>query len=109
MEKVLFSWSGGKDSSLALYDALRVAEWEVVGLLTTFSVSDKVPMHEVNRRLIESQAEKIGIPLVPVYLPEKADNEVYEQRMREKLQTFVNRGVKKVVHGDIFLEDVRDF
>ena len=34
---LLFSWSGGKDSALALHALLQQPEWEVVALLTTVS------------------------------------------------------------------------
>src|SRR5947199_78190 len=33
-EKVVLSWSGGKDSSMALYELRRSARYEVVALLT---------------------------------------------------------------------------
>ena len=34
-EKVLFAWSGGKDSAIALYEIQRRPEYEIVALLTT--------------------------------------------------------------------------
>ena len=34
---VLMSWSGGKDSCLALYDILRVPDYLVTALLTTIT------------------------------------------------------------------------
>jgi diphthamide synthase (EF-2-diphthine--ammonia ligase) len=34
-KKAVFNWSGGKDSSLALYKVLQQNEFEVIALLTT--------------------------------------------------------------------------
>jgi len=34
-EKVLFSWSGGKDSALALYEICKTGKYEISALLTT--------------------------------------------------------------------------
>lgn len=109
MEKALFSWSGGKDSAFAFYELSSNENIEIAGLLTTFREGGTIPMHEVGKELIECQAEKLGFPLIPVYLPEKADNGVYERRLAGKLNEFKRKGIEKVVHGDIFLEDVRQY
>ena len=34
---VVMSWSGGKDSAVALHELLRAADYEVIGLMTTVS------------------------------------------------------------------------
>ena len=34
-EKVVFSWSGGKDSALALHEIRQSGRYEIVALLTT--------------------------------------------------------------------------
>lgn len=109
MEEVLFSWSGGKDSALALFKVLKDKDMKVTGLLSTIREDGKMPMHEVDETLLESQAKNIKIPYIPVYLPTNAGNLVYEQRLSEKLLDFRKKGIKKVVHGDIFLEDVRRY
>lgn len=109
MEKVLFSWSGGKDSALALYRILQNDEFDVMAMLTTLSEKKKVPMHEVDESLIRRQADSIGLPLVPVYIPEHADNDTYEKRLSETLADFRRQGVEKVVHADIFLEDIKSY
>jgi len=46
-EKVVLSWSGGKDSSMALHALLRDERYEVVGLLTTVAAEYK----RISRRL----------------------------------------------------------
>jgi uncharacterized protein (TIGR00290 family) len=111
---ILFSWSGGKDSALALHALLEQPEqWEVVGLLT--SVSDeyrRVSHHGVREELLERQAEAIGLPLDKLRLPSSngpCTNADYEALVGAKLASYVERGVMHVGHGDIFLADLRAY
>jgi uncharacterized protein (TIGR00290 family) len=107
------SWSGGKDSALALYELLRSPDWEVVGLLT--SVADefrRVSHHGVREELLVAQAEAIGLPLDKLRLPfggGPCTNEAYEKLVGEKLAGYVSRGVMHVAHGDLFLADLRAY
>jgi uncharacterized protein (TIGR00290 family) len=110
VEKALFTWSGGKDSALALHDLVRSGAWEVVSLLTTVTEEfDRISMHGVRRSLLEEQARSLGMPLEIVYLPRSATNEEFEERMRARLEGFRTRGVRFVAFGDIFLEDLRAY
>jgi uncharacterized protein (TIGR00290 family) len=110
---ILFSWSGGKDSALALHALLQDSAWEVVALLT--SVSDeyrRVSHHGVREELLERQAESIGLPLDKLRLPFGAGpctNAQYEALVGDKLAGYVERGVRHVGHGDIFLADLRAY
>ncbi len=110
MEPVLFSWSGGKDSSLALYEIFQRGEYKVVALLTTLGeVGRRVSHHGVREELLDEQAKSIGLPLEKMYLPENPSNAVYESQMREVLSRYKDLGVNSVVFGDIFLEDLRKY
>ena len=63
-EKVVLSWSGGKDSSMALYELRRSARYEVVALLTTVAGEfDRVSHHGVRVELLEQQAAAVGVAL----------------------------------------------
>jgi uncharacterized protein (TIGR00290 family) len=105
---LLFSWSGGKDSAMALHSLLRNLEFEVVALLTTVTEGfNRISMHGVRCQLLARQAESIGLPLEEVRIPPNCVNPVYETRMAESLLRFRNRGVLHVGFGDIFLEDLR--
>ncbi|MDP2920568.1 MAG: ATP-binding protein, partial [Dehalococcoidia bacterium] len=76
MEKIIFAWSGGKDSALALHELKRAGEYEVVGLLTTITRDyDRISMHGVRTALLEQQAESIGLPLIKVFISAKSSNE----------------------------------
>ena len=51
------SWSGGKDSALALKEILQNDKYEVVSLLTTVSEGyERISHHGVRRELLEQQA-----------------------------------------------------
>jgi uncharacterized protein (TIGR00290 family) len=113
-DKVVLSWSGGKDSAMALYVLLADDRYEVVGLLTTVAEEYKrISHHGVREELLELQAESIGLPLDRIYLPSDPDdscsNERYEALMRDTLQQYCDAGVMSVAHGDIFLEDLRAY
>jgi len=109
-EKVILSWSGGKDSALALYELEKTESYEIAALLTTVTQGyDRISMHGVQRILLERQAECLGFPLEKVFISKDSSNEDYESKMREVLEKYVNDGVSCVVFGDIFLEDVRKY
>ena len=109
-KKVLFSWSGGKDSALALYEISRSKRCEIAGLLTTVTEDyHRISMHGVREILLEQQASAIGLPLSKVFISKNGTNEEYESKMKEVLLKFQKLGVSSVVFGDIFLEDIRKY
>jgi uncharacterized protein (TIGR00290 family) len=103
------SWSGGKDSALALW-ALRREQLEPEALITTITDTyDRISMHGVRRELLARQAEALGPPLVEVVIPPACVNEIYEARMAEAFAAAPLSGVEAVAFGDLFLEDVRAY
>jgi len=107
-EKVLFSWSSGKDSGFALHELKKDGSYEVVGLLTTVTEEyDRISMHGVRSELLAQQAEYLDIPLEKVYIPPDTANEKYETAMKEALLRDKDKGVTSVVFGDLFLEDLK--
>jgi uncharacterized protein (TIGR00290 family) len=107
-ENVLFCWSGGKDSAMALHALQAAQEHRVTALLTTVTEGyDRISMHGVRRVLLERQAESLGLPLHAVLIPPQCINATYEARMKESLGEYLARGVQCVAFGDIFLEDLR--
>lgn len=108
-KKVIFSWSGGKDSTLCLHYLLQNKEYEVCYLLTCVNGNNRrVSLHGIHQTLIEEQAKSIGIQLKIVYVFE-ANNEEYEKQMREVLMQAKSEGIDIVAFGDIFLEDLRKY
>jgi len=107
-EKVLFTWSGGKDSALALYELQRRNDHEIVALLTTLTEDyNRISMHGVQSILLEEQTISLGLPNEKVYISKNSSNEEYEAKMKKVLQKYLAAGVSSVVFGDIFLEDLR--
>ena len=108
MEKVIISWSSGKDSALALYEVMKSPETLVVGLLTTIvKDTNKVSMHHVDRGLVEQQAAVLGLPLEVVDFNPNDSQAHYETSMRQALKKYMEQGVSAVVSGDINLVELR--
>ncbi len=107
---VVVSWSGGKDSAMALYELQRSEQWQPVGLVTTVTDEyDRISMHGVRRVLLERQAAALGLPLSIVLITKESTNEEYESKMRLFLQDCLVKGISTIAFGDIFLEDLRKY
>jgi uncharacterized protein (TIGR00290 family) len=106
--KSVFNWSGGKDSSLALWKVMKEEKYEVKRLLTSVNAAhNRVSMHGVRRELLEMQAAAIGIPLTTIELPEQPGMEEYEQAMMKTVNELKSMGIRYSIFGDIFLEDLK--
>ena len=109
-ESVVVSWSGGKDSALALERVVRGGEFRVASLLTTVAEGlERVQIQNVRRELIERQALALGLPLRCVYIRKGASNAEYEERLGVALADFGAAGVRRVAFGDLFLGDIREY
>lgn len=103
------SWSSGKDSAWALLEA-RKSGLDVVGLLTTITEPyERVSMHGVRLSLLAAQVERLGLPLYTVGLPAPCTNDIYQELMATVLSELRSKGIGRVVFGDLFLEDVREY
>jgi len=110
MLQCIFNWSGGKDSSLALYHCLQNPDIDIKYLVTTINdAADRISMHGVRVELLIAQAESIGIPLYQIRLPEMPDMETYDNAMRGHLDFFKQQGITHSIFGDIFLEDLKAY
>lgn len=102
------SWSGGKDSALALHELMRTKEHEVAALLTTVTEEyERIAMHGVRSELLRQQALSIEIPLVEIRISENISEKEYEETMQNVMSGFKEAGIESVAFGDLFLEDVR--
>jgi uncharacterized protein (TIGR00290 family) len=109
-ESVVLSWSGGKDSCLALRELQRTPGIRVDSLVTTVTRDfDRISMHGVRRVLLERQAASLGLPLHQVEISKSATNQEYETAMGNAFDVFHDRGIRSVAFGDLFLEDVRAY
>ncbi|MGC2649279.1 MAG: diphthine--ammonia ligase [Candidatus Cybelea sp.] len=106
-ERIVFCWSGGKDSALALHRLLQDDRYTIVSLLTTVNQRfARVSMHGVRLELAQAQARAVGLPLDIVSV-DGSSNDEYERNMSAHLLAHKERGVSSVAFGDIFLEDLR--
>lgn len=102
MQRSFFmSWSGGKDSALAFYQA--VMEGHVPFVLFTMFEEDgaRSRSHGLPREVLEAQAERMGLPLEIG----QASWQEYEDVFKGKLRELKKEGIEMGVYGDIDLED----
>ena len=109
-KQCIFNWSGGKDSSLALYYALKDPDIEIKYLVTTINDAvNRISMHSVREELLIKQAESIGIPLYEIRLPEMPGMSEYDAIMHQHLTKFKAEGITHAIFGDIFLQDLKNY
>jgi uncharacterized protein (TIGR00290 family) len=125
--KAALQWSGGKDSVLALYHVRQNhPDIEITRLVTCVSQAfDRVSMHGVRRRLVEDQADALGLAVEFVVVPNHPDDtcpmarttpgadfppdDVYSRTLLAALARLKEDGFEAVVFGDIYLEGLRAY
>ncbi len=110
-QKLVVSWSTGKDAAWALHQLRATPGYEVVGLVTSVVPKfGRVAMHGVRESLALAQAKAAGLPLYNIYLDWPCSNERYEESTRAALEWLKReRGVAVMAFGDLFLQDVRAY
>lgn len=107
---IVLSFSGGKDSVLALGALRGSAAWEVRALVATVVEDDRtLAMHGVPERLVALQASSLGLPLVRVAVPSTPSNAIYEERSAAVLAPFRAEEIRHVAFGDLFLADIKAY
>ena len=105
MPKSIATWSGGKDSCLALHLS-QLNGHKVTSLVNTISDDfQRVRFHGIPAAVIQQQADVIGIPLF-----QKATSA--EQYQRDFLSLFTPEVLDQadsIIFGGIFLEDNRQW
>ena len=105
MHQVFASWSGGKDSCLACYQA-AVSGLEVSCLLNMITEDGKRSWtHGLSAGLLQMQSQAIGIPLVQ----RRTTMANYEAEFKDLLLTLKQTGISGGVFGDIDLEEHREW
>lgn len=95
------SWSGGKDSAMAYYRAIKAGA--VPKRLWTMFEEDKErsKSHALPPEVVEAQAERLGVPL----MVSGADWAGYEVAFLNAMRSCKEAGIHHGVFGDIDLED----
>ena len=96
--KFVASYSGGKDSSLALYQAMQIGE--PIALIVMLEEQGlKSRSHGMSLEIIHAQAQAIGLPIFSA----SATWQDYEQQFVQLLQKAQTLGAETLVTGDIDL------
>ncbi len=103
------SWSGGKDSALALWTLRQEGCKPLVLITTVTDTYERISMHGVRRELLALQSKALGIPVVEIAIPAACSDAMYEARMAESFRASPLADVDAVAFGDLFLEDVRAY
>ncbi len=99
------SWSGGKDSCFACYEAVR--QGYSISHLVNFISKEfrRVSFHGTEAKLIQLQSQAIGIPL----LQKETTLKGYEQDFKDTVRSLIPGCVEGMVFGDICLEEHKDW
>jgi diphthine-ammonia ligase len=97
------SWSGGKDSCLALYRAVTAGAEPKVLLSMLRADGQRSRSHGLRREVLQAQADRLAIPLTA----KAASWADYESVFIAALQELKARGIEAGVFGDIDVDDHR--
>jgi len=105
MEKVFVSWSGGKDCTLAAYQAMT--NGFKVGYLINMATENgrKSWTHGLSSEVLKVQSRAMGIPLVQG----RTTSEAYEDSFVKILLDLKQKGVTAGIFGDIDVQAHRDW
>ncbi|MBI5554856.1 MAG: diphthine--ammonia ligase [Elusimicrobia bacterium] len=105
-KKAFVSWSGGKDSVLAFYNAMKDGGIEVAYLLNMLSENGTHSRsHHLSVATLKAQAEAMGIPIVQ----RPATWGGYEEEFKSALAFFKKEDVQTGIFGDIDVQEHRDW
>ncbi len=83
---------------------------DIVGLITTTNEAfDRVAMHGTRNELLDRQIAATGLTCLKVPLPWPCSNDEYESRMAKAMAEIAGQGVRHMVFGDLYLEDIRAY
>lgn len=99
------SWSGGKDSCLCLYKAVREGGQPSALLTMMIEGGERSRSHGLRQEVIRAQADALGVPLVTC----SASWSTYEDVFRRAALEFAAQGITDAVFGDIDLHEHREW
>jgi len=94
---VAVAWSGGKDSCLACYKAIKES-YTVSNLLIMMADNSTSNFHLISSDLLDAQSTAIGIPIIK----QVTSPDMYENNFRNALLDLKSKGVEGLVTGDVF-------
>jgi uncharacterized protein (TIGR00290 family) len=106
-QKVLLSWSGGKDSVISFFE-LKSPDFKLLGLLTAISDPDRRMKNQISLDLLEAQAESLELPLITVPLSKEFTAAEWEEKMRAALAPMKASKLEGVAFGNSFQSEIKD-
>jgi len=104
--KAFVSWSGGKDSALAYYNAIKNEKVKVTYLLNMLSENGtQSRSHHLSVSTLKTQAQAMGIPT----MQRQATWGGYEEEFKKALVIFKQEDIQAGVFGDIDVQEHRDW
>lgn len=100
-QKVVVSFSGGKDSTLSLYRMMKRG-YEIIGLLVTFDEGNDSCFHKIPKDILKEISKVLEIPLVEVNCGDGRD---YQEEFEKALKISKMQGADICVFGDIDIEN----
>ncbi|SFD02580.1 diphthine--ammonia ligase [Clostridium uliginosum] len=103
MDKIKFitSYSGGKDSMLALYRMINKG-YKPAALLVTFDENNNSWFHQIPKELFEKTSKALDIPLLEVNC---ANGEDYSIEFSKALKKAKENNINLCIFGDIDIEE----
>jgi len=99
-QKVVVSFSGGKDCTLSLYRMIQ-SGYKIIGLLVTFANESDSCFHKIPKEILKMVSKELEIPLIEVNCSE---GKIYEEEFEKALKISKNNGAEICVFGDIDIE-----
>jgi diphthine-ammonia ligase len=102
--RTAISWSGGKDSYLALHRSR--SSYDVVAMITMFNDDgSRSRSHGLRPEILRAQADRLGLPL----FAGRGSWMTYESGYRQALINARSLDISHVIFGDIMYESNREF
>jgi uncharacterized protein (TIGR00290 family) len=100
-KKFIASYSGGKDSTLAIYRAIKQGMILKELVITYNTDEERSWFHGITESLINKISKEMNTPITLI----KTTGEDYEKKFEEKLKQAKNSGIEVCIFGDIDIED----
>lgn len=97
----VISYSGGKDSALALYRMIMQGHKPVAMLTTVNQAQDRSWFHGIQQELLNKVSESLDIPMITCFCKPEEYAEGFEKGLKEAKAL----GAEACVFGDIDIED----
>jgi uncharacterized protein (TIGR00290 family) len=108
-ENIVVAFSSGKDSVFLVNQLLKDQRYKIISLVTTCTNNRNVTSHHIDERLVEKQAEAIGLPLYKIKMSDFTTKNFEDGLISTMVYFNQHFGVTKIAYGDLFLEEVKTY